>query len=103
MGNATSDLVAAFCVNFSTEVFRASQDLRCRIDKISDVATSVGHVDGTELDAANRRLRELDEVAGDYTQVFPMLRDSNSGALDLWAITPVSRSRLRVLMHSLAA
>jgi len=78
-----SDLVAALCVNFSTDVFRASQDLRNRIDRISDEATSSGHVDGDELDAANGRLHTLDEVAGDYGQVFPMLRDSNSNALDL--------------------
>jgi Mg2+ and Co2+ transporter CorA len=79
----TSDLVAALCVNFSTDAFGASQNLRLRIDRISDKAVSLGHVDGAELDAANNRLHTLDELAGDYAQVFPMLRDSNSIALDL--------------------
>ena len=79
----TSHLVAALCVNFSTDAFRASQDLRLRIDRITDEAMSVDHVDGAELDATNSRLHTLDELAGDYAQVFPMLRDSNSMALDL--------------------
>ena len=79
----TSDLVAALCVTFSTDAFRASQDLRLRIDAISDEATSVGRIDGTGLDTANIRLHTLDELAGDYAQVFSMLRDSNSDALDL--------------------
>jgi Mg2+ and Co2+ transporter CorA len=91
-----SDLVAALCVTFSTDVFRASQDLRLRIDRISDDATSGSHVDGAELDAANTRLHTLDELAGDYAQVFTMLRDSNSEALDLGG----KHSRIQIAIAS---
>ncbi len=79
----TSDLVAALCVNFSTDLFKASQDLRRRIDMISEEASGDDDIDGTELDAANSRLHVIDVVAGDYSHVFPMLRDSDSKALDL--------------------
>jgi magnesium transporter len=79
----TSDLVAALCVNFSTVLFKASQDLRHRIDMISDEASGDDDIDGVELDAANSRLHVIDLVAGDYSHVFPMLRDSDSKALDL--------------------
>lgn len=91
-----SDLVAALCVTFSAEAFRASQDLRRRIDKISDDATFDDHIDGLELDAVNTRLHELDEVAGDYSQVFSMLRDSNSDALNLGG----KHSRIQIAIAS---
>ena len=91
-----SHLVAALCVNLSTDVFRVSQDLRARIDKISDDATSDSHIDGPALDAVNTRLHELDEVSGDYSQVFSMLRDSNSEALDLGG----KHSRIQIAIAS---
>jgi magnesium transporter len=92
----TSDLVAALCVNFSTDSFEASQDLRHKIDKISDDATSGRQIDGSALDAASAGLEELDEVSGDYTQVFVMLRDSNSTALDLEG----KHSRIKIAIAS---
>ena len=79
----TSDLVAALCVNFSTVLFKASQVLRHRIDMVSDEASGDDDIDGAELDAATSRLHVIDVVAGDYSHVFPMLRDSDSKALDL--------------------
>jgi magnesium transporter len=79
----TSDLVAALCVSFSTDLFEASRDLRRRLDVISDQASGDDDIDGAGLDAANSRLHVIDVVAGDYSHVFPMLRDTNSNALDL--------------------
>ncbi len=78
-----SRLVAALCVNFSSDLFKASQDLRRRLASISDEASGDVDIDGGRLDAASSRLHVIDEVAGDYSQVFPMLRDTNSKALDL--------------------
>ncbi len=79
----TSDLVAALCVHLSADLFGASQDLRRSLDSLSDEASGTRGIDGQKLNAAVSQLHVVDEVSGDYTQVFPMLRDSNSTALDL--------------------
>jgi Mg2+ and Co2+ transporter CorA len=79
---SVSDLVAALASALTAELFDASQDLRQRIDAITDDADHGKGVDGNALDAVNRRLHVIDEVSGDYSQVFPMLRDTNSKALD---------------------
>jgi len=79
----TSDLVAPLCVKLSADAYRASQVLRRDIDSISDAERASGEFDDDDLTAAVRRLRMLDEVAGDYSQVFAGLDDSASTALDL--------------------
>ena len=91
-----SDLVAALATALTAEVFSASQDLRQRIDTITDAADDGEGVDGNALDALNRRLHVIDEVSGDYTQMFPMLRDTNSSALDFSG----HHSRIQVAISS---
>ena len=91
-----SDLVAAMAAALTAEVFAASQDLRQRIDTITDSADDGKGIDANALDAVNRRLHVLDEVSGDYTQVFPMLRDTNSDALDFSG----HHSRIQVAISS---
>jgi Mg2+ and Co2+ transporter CorA len=79
----TSELVALLCARLSTEAYRASQELRHQMDAMSNVERPDGGFDEDELSAAGRALQAIDEVAGDYRQVFASLRDSRSSALDL--------------------
>lgn len=79
----TSDLVASLCVKLSSDAYRASQVLRRQMDAISDEERSDGGIDDEELRAAGMFLHAIDEVAGDYLQVFASLRDSGSDVIDL--------------------
>jgi Mg2+ and Co2+ transporter CorA len=96
---SVSDLVAAIASALTAEVFDASQGLRQRIDTITDDADAGKGIDASALDAVNRRLHVVDEVAGDYSQVFPMLRDSNSDALEFSG----RHSRIQVAISSVHA
>lgn len=91
-----SDLVAAMAAVLAGEVFGASQDLRQRINAITDDADDGKGVDADALDAVNRRLHVIDEVSGDYSQMFPTLRDTNSTALDFSG----HHSRIQVAISS---
>ena len=78
-----SDLVASLCVRLSTDAYRAGQVLRSEIDAMADAARINGEFDQEELDAAGSSLHVIDEVAGDYLEVFASLSDSGSDAIDL--------------------
>lgn len=78
-----SDLVASLCVRLSADAYRAGQVLRREIDSMADAARINGDFDEETLDAAGSSLHVIDEVAGDYLEVFASLRDSGSEAVDL--------------------
>jgi hypothetical protein len=78
-----SELVASLCVRLSTDAYRASQVLRRDIETMSEMTRPDGEFDEEKLSAAGGRLHAIDEVAGDYLQVFESLRDSGSDAIDL--------------------
>jgi Mg2+ and Co2+ transporter CorA len=78
----TSDLVAALCVTLSSDASSAARELRHQIDSLDDESRLHGEIDDDKLNAADSRLHIIDEMAGDYSQVFPMLRDSDSKVID---------------------
>jgi Mg2+ and Co2+ transporter CorA len=57
--------------------------LRRQIDSIAEAARVDGMFDEDRLSAAGTSLHVIDEVAGDYLEVFGSLRDSGSDAIDL--------------------
>jgi hypothetical protein len=70
-------------VRLSTDAYRAGQVLRREIDAMADTASVNGEFDQKELDAAGSSLHVIDEVAGDYLEVFASLSDSGSETIDL--------------------